>query len=582
MPKAQLAKLPAKARDIWEAAYEAAQKDGHNEERAAKIAWGAVKRAGFHRSEDGAWSKMDLAQFYITKASKGRDGVMRWAATVSEFSLDRQGDEMTPQFIKAAVAQIDAGLRPAPVLCISHIDHGKPSDSWVAGDVTDLYIDGDKPKAKGTFRDTPLGQAAFEAVRKDWRDKVPHNERARISMGFFADQVQPLELKTDNGASLLGRRFMSGWVKHLAITRVPVVQTTNITAEMELKAMAPRTKKQDAATIVGEELAEELVDLAVKSDLEADTPDMILKKDKPGAAGKGKPRNVADDEEEETTGQLPPEEVEDGEEEEAKKKEKAQTGEAVADPLVARVDQVEGLLRKLVAALGELGLAQLHPEDYEANRAALGNPGTNPPTSVKGELSDADRYMREMSDGWGSGEPDGDGDPDPEELYEFGDLTDYQYNVISFVDDWGDRVKAALLGDVDRTEKYAAVQAALNDFGPGVDEIIKAATPPSSRDLADVVSEAVKAAVTPVYNELAAVKAELENYRAGNVGGPAPQAKALDNSAIVLETALQHLNQSQPPAPQGPPAHLGLGRRGIQTKSATELAWESTAEARGY
>ncbi len=568
MPKSMLKNLPKKAADIWEAAYQEAQKDGHNEERAAKIAWGAVKRAGFRRSKDGKWAKMDLAQFYITKAVKGRDGVMRWAATISEFSLDRQGDEMTPGFIKAAVAQIDAGFRPAPVLCVSHLDHGKPSDKWVAGDVTDLYIDGDTPKAKGIFRDTPLGKAAFNAVRDDWKEKRPQDERARISMGFFADQIQPLELKTESGATLTGRRFLSGWVKHLAITRVPVVQSTSISAEMELKAMAAKTKKQDAATIVGEELATELVDLAVKSDLETDPPaDLILKQDD----------ETPEDEEKKKKKKKAEEEAKKKAEEEAKKKakEKAATGSSEAYPGEARLDQVEALLSKLVDALGELGIEQLHPEDYIANREALGNPGTNPPTNVKGTAGDdAAQFNAQLGDGWGDQDS---GEGDPEEYYEFGDLSDYDYTVIRFIDDWGDRVKAALLSDGDRTEKAAAVQKALYDFGDGVEELIRDATPPSSRDLADVVAEAVKAAVTPVYNELAAVKAELSNARAGNAGGQGGMApKALDGNAIVLETALQNLTQQ----PAGPPPGLGRGRT-VVAKSATDLAWQSTEEDGG-
>lgn len=185
-----------------------------------------------------------------------------------------------------------------------------------------------------------------------------------------------------------------------------------------------------------------------------------------------------------------------------------------------------------------------------------------------------EKFNAQLGDGWGDNEED---PGDPEELYEFGDLSEYGFTVIRFIDDWGDRVKATLLSDGDRTEKVAAVQKALFDFGSGVEDLIREATPPSSRDLADVVAEAVKAAVTPVYNELAAVKAEVQQYLAGNAGGQQVAPKALDNKAIVLETALQNLSN---PQAAGPPAGLGT-RRGPITKSASELAWESTNPAAG-
>jgi len=47
--------LPAEGKDLWESVYQKA-KEEHDEEKAAKIAWGAVKRAGW-KEEDGKWMK---------------------------------------------------------------------------------------------------------------------------------------------------------------------------------------------------------------------------------------------------------------------------------------------------------------------------------------------------------------------------------------------------------------------------------------------------------------------------------------------------------------------------------------------
>ena len=73
MPKALLAKLPDKARDIYEAAWEAAKEAGYDDERAAKIAMGAVKRAGYHKDEaSGHWIKMKLAAWlFLSNACAG-------------------------------------------------------------------------------------------------------------------------------------------------------------------------------------------------------------------------------------------------------------------------------------------------------------------------------------------------------------------------------------------------------------------------------------------------------------------------------------------------------------------------------
>jgi cation transport regulator ChaB len=338
MPKAMLDKLPEKAKDIYEAAWKKAKDDGRDDETAAKIAMGAVKRAGYAKDEDtGQWSKAQYhtIEMWITKAVKGRDGVMRWNATVSKFAVDNQGDEVTPEFFKYAARQVESGLRPAPVLCVSHIDKGRPGDEWTPGDVEALYVDGNQPKAKGTFRDTPLGRAAYKSVRKDWSDKTPDDQKVRISMGFFDEGSERLVTRMEDGTEKVGRRFLRGWIKHLALTRVPVVEETRIKAGLEEKSMPATTKKEDATSIVGDELAEQLLPgQAEKANL---TDGMIVKGDdaEPEEQKAKKPEMEDEEPDEEMDGEDYEEEDEDEKEDKKAKSIATQSAPTPHDVAVA-------------------------------------------------------------------------------------------------------------------------------------------------------------------------------------------------------------------------------------------------------
>ncbi len=463
MPKALVDKLPARAREIYEEAYDNALKDG-DEEKAARVAITAVKNAGYKKDEESdEWTKMEAIPMHFTKASlDSKTGEMRWSATVSKFEEDDQGDEVTAEFYKSAIASVERGVRPMPVLCVSHIDKGAPTDSWVAGDTASMFVDGDRPKAKGTFRDTPLGQAAFEAVRKDMQEELPDDERARISMGFY-DEGSVSKGKDS------GRTFISGWIKHFAVTRVPVVKE----AEIEAKGELMPTAREDAASIVGDELAESL--------LEGSTEDksLIAKKDEGG-----------------------------------------------------RADQVKGLVDQLMELLQDTEAEDI---DVEGLRAALGNRGTNVPESEKA------------------------------------DKAEFEERVNQLVDGFGDHVKSALLGTGDRTEKFQAVQQGLDQFGEGVERLVKGYTPPSGQDISDTVQKAVQAAVGPLQQELVNLRAQIE---AGGMAQPTTVAQPRSMDGRVQMTT--------PPVPTtGMPPWQGALQK--KARTARELAWESTAiPTKGY
>jgi len=593
MPKALLNKLPDKARDIYEAAWESAIEQGRDEETAAKIAIGAVKRAGYSKDDDtGLWHKMYYVPMHITKAAMGNDGVMRWAATTSKFTVDDQADEVTPIFYKHAIAQVESGKRPNPVLCVSHIDKGKPADDWVPGDATELYIDGDLPKAKGTFRDTPLGKAAFEAVRGDYGK--PDDEKIRISLGFFDEGSELRKTEKADGSVATGRRYLKGWIKHLALTRVPVVKETEISV-MEAKAMV-KTKQEDAASIVGAEIAEELV----RSDKAELTEGLVLKGQDEGETAP----EVEEKAEQETQTETKPEEKAEsyrcecpecghkmtskahckdvecpecgatmrreerpgpGKKSEAEVEGEKAEVEPVQAPSVEKQDgtgERRNQIKDVLQQLADLLDAEWTEDTEVANAAAAGNKGTNPPRAEPADKSEADP----------DAEPVTEPEPDKAKALAAQEPTVPEaVEVAAFVDDFATRVKATLLAEGDRRDKFATLQNYINTFGEGVVMLVKGSTPPSSRDIADVVSEAVRAAVEPLQNQLAGVKAELDDLKG--------KAAVLDKEPVKMAPQPQSLDTRARVITQQSTPFLGPTQK---ARTAKELAYLSTAEGRGY
>jgi hypothetical protein len=125
----------------------------------------------------------------------------------------------------------------------------------------------------------------------------------------------------EDGTEKVGRRFLTGWIKHLALTRVPVVEETRIKAGLEEKSMPATTKKEDATSIVGDELAEQLLPgQAEKANL---TDGMIVKGDdaEPDEKKAKKPEMEDKEPEDEMDG----EDYEDEEDEDEKEDKKAKS-----------------------------------------------------------------------------------------------------------------------------------------------------------------------------------------------------------------------------------------------------------------
>lgn len=241
-------------------------------------------------------AETDLIQefsMYITKAVK--DGkVMKWAAVNSDTDKDLYEERMSvglyadfirrinqkesvPDIFKSAVTSNywQGGM---PYLSVSH--YSDLNGQAVPGQPMEIFIDGNKLKAKGVLYNSPLGHATYRALQED-KNKSP-DDKIRISIGFLdlahRHGNKPLwERKslTDVCVDCLNKVgdkvYEKGYLVHLALTRSPVNQRTEMVLEEKSEmAKKAKTRKEDAASIIGETLAEEIDMKAKASTLRSD------------------------------------------------------------------------------------------------------------------------------------------------------------------------------------------------------------------------------------------------------------------------------------------------------------------------
>lgn len=219
------------------------------------------------------------ASMYITKTSIGAGGTMRWQAVNSDTDYDsyeermslelyedfighvNNEEEMPEKFRSVACSEYWCG--GMPYVSISH--YPDLNGSAVPGETLELFVDGNKLKAKGVLFNSPLGHSVWRSLKED---KVkPPEEKIRISIGFLdlAHRHGDGELWVRESATSLcpecmqgigDKVYVKGYLVHLALTRVPVNKRTEMA--LEERAMPKKTRKDDAASIVGKDLADEL------------------------------------------------------------------------------------------------------------------------------------------------------------------------------------------------------------------------------------------------------------------------------------------------------------------------------------
>jgi cation transport regulator len=295
--------LPDAAKDIYVGAFNASYEDtckdrSDRDACASKIAWAAVKKK-YQKSGDNWVPKAALVEveLVITKASLQADGTMRWQATVSDVGPDATGERTSLALFRDWIERMEKGVTvsflPPPTLPFLGVSHYPRLDGFGEAGITEkAYVDGKQFKAGGVFLDSPVGKAVFETLRAEL-DMVKRGEAVeqpvRISAAWW-------DLEHSHGDFVFTRRsltdicpmciqgvgdkvYLRGQPDHWASTRVPIHPRTSLA--LEEKSMPKIKRRDDAASIVGDDLADELEgkaqQLVGKSEAEEDTPGLVVK-----------------------------------------------------------------------------------------------------------------------------------------------------------------------------------------------------------------------------------------------------------------------------------------------------------------
>lgn len=254
---------------------------------------------------------------YITKSTFS-DGKMRWSAVNSDTSKDLYGERMTLQLYRSMIKKINANEPPPeafksmvcsdywcggmPYLSIAH--YPDANGTAVPGQPSDLFVDGDQLKAKGVLFENDLGKQVWKSLKLD-ENNPTNDKKIRISIAFLdlahkhgedgkvftrnsmADVCPDCVKKVGN------KIYLDGYLVHLALTRVPVNPRTKMQPEdIMARKSEIQTRKEDAASIVGEELANEIE----KSALETKSDVLIEMSDTPVVEESKKADSPAEDE----------------------------------------------------------------------------------------------------------------------------------------------------------------------------------------------------------------------------------------------------------------------------------------------
>lgn len=302
--------LPEKAKEIYVAAWNSSYDDTCKEQEdrdecASKIAWSAVKRK-FRKVGDAWEAKSDLAEFSlaIVKASFDKSTQeYRWRAVASDTDDDLYGDNMSTELFDSFLARIDTKEAPPeeytssawaggmPYISISH--YSDLGGKGIPGEIRSVYRDGNRLKGTGVFYDDDLGRASFDAVCKSLygENEEDRENPVRLSIAFLDYKHKHKDTNTVFSRTEVGevceecfrsmlsgkpnpKEFLDGHLIHWALTRVPVNPRTALDAEMERSMSEIKTRKDDAASIVGEELAEMLES---ENDLVGKSQAMVIK-----------------------------------------------------------------------------------------------------------------------------------------------------------------------------------------------------------------------------------------------------------------------------------------------------------------
>ena len=139
--------LPPDASELFLRVINRALKDSSDEQRAFRVAWGALRNAGWRPGDDGGWVRKGWqVSAQLEKTERRDDGLLcfGWASVAvndaGELVIDHQGDIIEPSELESAVYKYNETHRAST-------DHH--SRSLDAGLVESVYIDTEKRVAMG-------------------------------------------------------------------------------------------------------------------------------------------------------------------------------------------------------------------------------------------------------------------------------------------------------------------------------------------------------------------------------------------------------------------------------------------------
>ena len=477
----------------------------------------------------------------ITKANVQPDGSMRWQAITSDTDPDQTGEATTLQLFQDWINRIEKGATvdwlPPPRMPFLGISHYPSMDGdGEAGITQEMWIQGNRFKAGGVFNQSDLGKALFGAVRGDidltakgnliekpirisaaWWD-IQHSHGPFVFTRKSLTEICPM-CEAGEG----NKKYLMGQLDHWASTRVPINPRTDLV--LTERSMPKTTRKQDAESIVGEELAEELesksqspvakAQFALEADSEGN-PLMVVK-------AKGK-KPADDDEMDEADESIEEGTGDEGEGEDKKKKPGKKAGGSYLaarafDGAVTLSEAYEHPTQKAFTRLETFALVKRNivEELPEGDRLGALSALVDELTDEVNELKTAveDVYLLQPLDV----------DGESVEEYEDTPMSDYLEQFI-------EAVATARESEGTPEEKAALYQKALN----GVATAMKA----ELEGPADSVS-AFKAALAPLADQLAQINARLSG--GANLGPQVVPVQKSTTNPTINDPAQQQQNQ---------------------------------------
>lgn len=266
-----------------------------------------------HTEAEAVLGMASLTQrhLFINRVSQDpQTGVRRWHSTSSGIKRDLYDERMSTGLFKDFIKRIESREIPPKPFISKAWNGGLPyvgiahyldlDGDGIAGKAEKTWVDGTHLKMRGTFEDNELGNAAYESVQRDIENKVLPEERVRVSIAFIDWGHEHERIGQFVRKSLMDRCsyceqglgekiYRKGHLVHLALTRQPAYPEADI--QLEVKSMSRR--KADAASIVGDELAEDLEkksETLTERTADIDPNAVVIRQD--GEDGDGKEEDV--------------------------------------------------------------------------------------------------------------------------------------------------------------------------------------------------------------------------------------------------------------------------------------------------